>query len=216
MGPERMADTLRWRIMKLGLLCEGGLLLVGLALAWLCSLPWERWALTPASLTLGFAAVAPLLVVLFLTVTFPVGPLERIDRMMEYDLLPYLRHCTLLDLAVLSLLAGFGEEAFFRGVLQVGLVNWLGIPAGVALASIVFGLAHLITPTYAVLVTLVGLYFGALLVWSDSLLAVSLAHAVYDFIALLYLVRVRQPDAERPAPAPEPADTGNGDGAVPT
>ena len=41
------------------------------------------------------------------------------------------------------LLTCLGEEAFFRGYLQTGLIRWLGPVAGVAAASGLFGLAHI-------------------------------------------------------------------------
>ena len=54
--------------------------------------------------------------------------------------------------------------------------------------SLLFGLAHALTRTYAVLATLVGFYLGFLFWLTGNLLAPILAHAVYDFVALVYLV----------------------------
>ena len=52
-----------------------------------------------------------------------------------------------------------------------------------------FGLMHFITPTYAVLATLMGAYLGLVWQWTGNLLAVVLMHALYDFLVLLYLLR---------------------------
>ena len=89
---------------------------------------------------------------------------------------------------LISLLAGLGEELLFRGVLQLGLTDWFGLPIALVATSTLFGLAHLITPTYAVLAGIIGIYFGMLAVVTDSLFAPVAAHALYDWAALTYLV----------------------------
>jgi len=62
---------------------------------------------------------------------------------------------------------------------------------GWILASVLFGVVHSITPTYAVVAALVGAYLGWLWLWRDNLLAPIVTHAVYDFVALAYLTRRR-------------------------
>jgi membrane protease YdiL (CAAX protease family) len=47
----------------------------------------------------------------------------------------------------------------------------------------------MITPTYALLAALCGLYLGVLMVLADNLVVVVVPHALYDFIALLYITR---------------------------
>jgi hypothetical protein len=47
----------------------------------------------------------------------------------------------------------------------------------------------MLSATYAILAALIGLYLGLLLIWTGNLLAPAVAHGLYDFIALLYLVR---------------------------
>ncbi len=97
----------------------------------------------------------------------------------------------------MSLLAGVGEELFFRGVLQPELISWTGTLAGLIAASVVFGLLHAITPTYALLATAVGAYLGWLALASGNLLGPMIAHGVYDFFALAYLIRAgRAPPSE--------------------
>jgi hypothetical protein len=85
----------------------------------------------------------------------------------------------LIDIAVISWLAGFAEELLFRGVLQAKF--------GIAIASIVFGLVHCVTPAYIVVATAIGLFIGLVYHASGSLLLVIQLHAVYDFAALVYL-----------------------------
>jgi uncharacterized protein len=98
----------------------------------------------------------------------------------------------MVELALLSLLAGIGEEAFFRGVLQSWLESRHSTPFALAVASAAFGAAHWLTSTYAFLAMLVGLYLGWLLFLSGNLLVPIMTHALYDLVALCILVRVKQ------------------------
>ena len=50
-----------------------------------------------------------------------------------------------------------------------------------------FGLGHWITPSYGVLAGIIGGYLGLLTMASSNLLPAILAHALYDFAALVYL-----------------------------
>ena len=66
-----------------------------------------------------------------------------------------------------------------------------GLPwAGLAGASLLFGLAHFLTVSYAMLASLVGLYLGVLLLLSGNLLVPIVVHALYDLIALIVLIRL--------------------------
>ena len=58
-----------------------------------------------------------------------------------------------------------------------------------AITSVIFGLLHAVTKTYAVLAFLVSVYFGWLAIATNDLLGPILAHAIYDFFALVYLTR---------------------------
>jgi hypothetical protein len=117
------------------------------------------------------------------------GPLGRLNAAVDDMLLPLFARCSVIQLAFISIMAGLGEELLFRGVLQPLLIGWLGIAAGLCLASLVFGLLHAVTPSYAVLATLVGAYLGWLALATGNLLGPIIAHALYDFVALVYLMR---------------------------
>ncbi len=109
------------------------------------------------------------------------------------------------ELALIAMLAGLAEELLFRGVVQVALARVLPEGGALVVASAAFGLAHFVTPTYAVLAAVAGLYLGALYLLQGSLLVPVIAHALYDFLALLYLVRRFRASLLTPAP---PADPG--------
>jgi membrane protease YdiL (CAAX protease family) len=94
-------------------------------------------------------------------------------------------------LGVLSLLAGFGEEMLFRAVVQGAAAHRIGIWSAWVVASLLFGLMHAVTPTYVVLATLAGLYLGGVWLLTENLTVVIVAHAFYDFLALIYMLRVK-------------------------
>src|SRR5262249_39397182 len=138
---------------------------------------------------LGIAISLPMLLGFFLCVRWPVGPLARIKEFADEVIQPLFAPCSLFELAFISLLAGVGEEALFRGVLQDLAAGWVGLWPGIVSVSILFGLLHLITPTYALLAALIAVYLACWQVVADNLLVVIVAHAFYDFVALVYLVR---------------------------
>lgn len=178
----------------MAVLTEGGMAVVAAIAGWLFGYPlWERIHVTLEALVQGLLITLPMLAAFFLCVYVPVGPLERIKQFIDQVVKPMFRKCTLLDLAVISFLAGLGEELLFRGLLQPMLVDWLDLWPGLLLASLLFGLAHPITPGYVVLATAVGLYLGW---WANefgNLFEVIFAHALYDFVGLVYLVRIESP-----------------------
>jgi membrane protease YdiL (CAAX protease family) len=180
----------RETVLVLAVAFEGGLAVLAWAIGWLVAQPpWDRLFWEPRDFTLGLAATVPLLVLFALCVRLPWRPLARIRDLCREVIRPLFAASTVLDLALISLVAGVAEELLFRGLAQTALARWLGVWGGVVAASVLFGLLHLLTLTYAVLVTLVGIYLGWLFVATDNLLVVVVAHALYDFLALLYLVR---------------------------
>jgi membrane protease YdiL (CAAX protease family) len=90
----------------------------------------------------------------------------------------------------------------FRGVLQDTFRGWMPLWAAIGLSALLFGVLHAVTPTYAVLAALVGAYLGVLYLLTGNLLAPIVAHAVYDFVALVYVTR--GPGSDVPPPEPEP------------
>lgn len=149
---------------------------------------------------LGSAAALPMFLVLLVMERTPWGPLLRLRRAVDELLVPLFRHCTIADLALISLAAGIGEELFFRGLMQTAISDAIGTEyqavIGLLLSSIAFGVCHWVTPTYAALATLIGVYFGWMYLATENLLVPMTAHALYDFVALLYLIRPRGKRAE--------------------
>ena len=61
------------------------------------------------------------------------------------------------------------------------------------IASLLFGIAHAVTYTYALAAAVIGVYLGVLWWLAGNLLAPVACHAVYDFVALWYYLRVWSP-----------------------
>ena len=177
---------------------EGSLAIIAIALGWAFGvMPTETLSWSLPAIGWGLAATVPLLVMLGICVYLPWRPLDDLTRTVEEIIDPMLRDCRLIDLAAISLLAGLGEEMLFRGFLQPLIAGWIGEPAGIwiglAVASVIFGMLHAVTKTYAVLACLIGAYLGWLWLATGNLLAPIITHAVYDFLALVYFLRIRSP-----------------------
>jgi membrane protease YdiL (CAAX protease family) len=184
---------------RLALLFEGGLGVVAVVMGWLLGhspLVGVRAYVggeNVAAIGWGLVATGPLLVALLVVDWLPVAALRRVREIASEVILRMFGGASVLQLAVVSLAAGLGEELLFRGLVQAGLSAWIGGVQGqvaaVLLTSVLFGVCHWLNTTYALLAMLAGAYFGLLLLMTENLLAPVTAHAAYDFLALVYLVR---------------------------
>jgi hypothetical protein len=180
----------RVQVVLFAVLFEAGLGGLAWGLGWLFEEPplaSFSWALAP--LGTGALASLPLLLLFAACVRWPVGPLRQIRQFSDEVVRPWFAPCTILDLAAISLAAGLGEEMLFRGLLQGLFGRWWGPWPGILAASVLFGLLHFITPTYALLAGIIGLYLGWLQQTTGNLLAVVVTHSLYDFVALVWLLR---------------------------
>jgi membrane protease YdiL (CAAX protease family) len=181
---------LRWQALLLGVVFEGGMALLALFLGWLLGQPaLETFHWSLAAVAVGAVASVPMLALFLGIERWPVGPLARIRRFLDETIVPLFGRCSLVELALISLLAGVGEEMLFRGVIQAATSRWLGWAAALLIASALFGLLHPITRTYIVLAAALGAYLGGVWLLSGNLLTVIVTHALYDFVVLVYLLR---------------------------
>lgn len=180
----------RRAILSTAIVVEGGLI----ALAWGLS----EWLEAPilrmvrfewASLALGLAATIPVYLAFLASWRWPIGPIRSVHELTREQIGPLFRPSTVPELAIISALAGVGEELMFRGFLQSAFILWLGAIPGVSAGALLFGALHMLTPTYGVLATIAGLYFGALVFWTGDLGTAMIAHGLYDFLALLHITR---------------------------
>jgi membrane protease YdiL (CAAX protease family) len=146
-----------------------------------------RWSALDAAV--GVAATGPMLLAFLVVMYSPWRGLGRIRRFVDEVLRPLFRTYWLIELGILAACAGVSEEMLFRGVLQPLLGRWLLPWPGLILASVMFGLLHPISGAYVVLATLFGIYLGGLVLATSNLLDAMIAHGLYDFIVLVFLVR---------------------------
>ena len=72
--------------------------------------------------------------------------------------------------------------------MQAVLIERSGVLSGILITGLVFGLLHYLSTTYAIYAFLTGIYLGIIYQASGNLYIVMAIHALYDFIALVYLV----------------------------
>jgi membrane protease YdiL (CAAX protease family) len=201
--PESFDDhPKREVVIILAVFFEFGLAPLSLVLGWLLGHPpleTFQWSLEAA--LWGVVATVPLVLMFLAILRWPYGPLARVKQFCDYEVVPLLEKSTWSDIALISLSVGVCEEMLFRGVIQASLIHllqsrfgdWWGVPCGLGLASVFFGLIHPISFTYMVIVTILGLYLGTVWLAGGNLLTVMITHALYDFAALAYLLRIRPP-----------------------
>lgn len=173
---------------------EGGLVAVAAGLGWVLKQPlWADLHWNARDALAGILASLPLVAVFLVTLRSSVRPLCEIRHFLEANIAPIFGRWSLAQLAVVSLLAGLGEEILFRAVIQGWLGEHLGMGWGLVAASILFGCAHPLTRAYAMAAGLVGLYLGLLWQAGGNLLIPIVTHGAYDFLALVYFLRIHWP-----------------------
>jgi CAAX protease family protein len=189
------------RTTTIALLFESGLGIAAFGIGWLLG-HWPAVGMNATSggtqaqleaIGWGLVATGPLVLALIAMDRIPFGPLLRLRELTEEVVLQMFRGASVVQLAAVSIAAGFGEELLFRGLVQAGLTSLIGGPLGpglaVAVASTLFGVCHWLNTTYAILAVLAGAYFGLLFLLTGNLWTPIIAHAAYDLLALIYLVR---------------------------
>jgi len=174
------------------LIFEAALLGAALLLGrWLETPAFRQLQVDPWGVALGLFAAAPLYLALQWCLRTRWPPLARLTRLATERLAPLFSGYSPAHLALIAALAGLAEEALFRGVIQVALAEHMSEWAAVGAAGVLFGLAHAISPTYAMAAGVVGVYLGAIFLLSGNLLVSVVAHGAYDLVALRILVRLK-------------------------
>ncbi len=172
---------------------EAALILVAVALGWLADInPFANIVFSETALAYGLLGTAPLFL-MFLGLEQVQGrSVVTIRKLLLNTLGPGLHRYHWTDLFMLAAIAGVSEELLFRGVLQPWIESSWGITAGLIGSNIVFGLVHAVTPLYALLAALVGIYLGLSLDYGGerNLLTPIIIHGFYDFLAFVALMRV--------------------------
>ncbi len=173
----------RYNLLILTFIIEGIVLIVALFLASLFKI--KLFPLTthlPRDILLGtFWALLPLALFIFLLSgkadSIPI--IGSLKKTIITDIKGIFSKTKLIDICLISIMAGFAEELLFRGVIQVKL--------GIVAASIIFGFLHFLTPVYCIIAIFMGFYIGVLFYVYQSILIPIQLHFIYDFGALVYL-----------------------------
>jgi membrane protease YdiL (CAAX protease family) len=159
------------------------ILLLGIGLVYFLKIPL-KWSFDKNQIATALIFSLPMLL-LGILFTSPVGLgvdfIRKIfDRISESAMGPFIQFAPTWALGLVSLLAGFGEEILFRGVLQA--------KAGLVISACIFGLCHFVTFSFFAIATVIGGYFGAVYLWTgQNILAPVIIHALYDFVVLLLM-----------------------------
>ncbi len=185
-----MSTTLH--ILTAAIVTEGLLVIISFIFAGLfeVSVSWHSsWFL----LVLGILAAFPLLFLNNLLWRWSQShPDSVFARFSSTVIVPLCKQVSPPLAVALAAMSGFGEELFFRGVLNSIAIHHLGLAAAAGLTSVVFAYVHFVglvktfggmLPIY----TAVGLYFWALHYWTQSLFAVTVTHATYNLCAILWV-----------------------------
>jgi membrane protease YdiL (CAAX protease family) len=173
------------RVFALALLTQSLLIATAWTMSRLLDLA-PQWGRVPRDIGIGLAGAAALAVANYLLLVHgPSNWLVRGVRAVYHEVLvPLFARFDALSILVIGAMAGIGEEWLFRGVLQP--------VAGVLVASLLFGLAHVGNRgmlVFGVWAAGMGFLLGALAHATGGLTAPIVAHGVYDMLALAYIRR---------------------------
>lgn len=180
----------RHKIVVAAVAFELGLGMLGWAVAAWFDVPVApRLAVSTTVAVRALVALAPMLALLAFGLRTRWPPLVRLREQVESLVRQLFGSVPWWGLAAVALAAGVGEELLFRGALQPVAERWMGATLGLIVISLLFGALHAASIAYFVLAAGVGFYLGWLAQCFDDLMAPIAVHAVYDFAALIALVR---------------------------
>ena len=178
------------------LVVEVVLAAVGLVVGWWIGTPiLENTRVDLPAGVLALAATLPLVAFVFWGMRSKGA---RLPELVRETIVPLFASCSLLEILLISIMAGIGEEVFFRGFLQGSLGRVVNPWIALALVSTLFGLAHYVSLGYAIFAGLAGVYMGALLLLTGNLFVAMAVHALFDFAALAFISRMTLSPAAEP------------------
>ena len=186
-------------ILKLAIVTEGALLAVSLIWAWF-SPPTQAVILSWTSCYRGILATGPLLAFNFgVFIVLARNPRYSVYRnFLEYAVFPLCRVLNWWIAIPIALLAGFGEEIFFRLMLYPALEGVMGALLAAILSSYLFAYVHFIGRAreffpIVLLYFLFGLYFCFLAHFHAGVGEAIIAHALYDYLVILFVKYIEIP-----------------------
>ncbi len=187
------------RMTLIVLVVEAVLAVVGLAVGrWIGTPILEDARVDLRSGILALAATLPLVAFVFWGMRTEFALFAKLRKMIRETIIPLFASCSLPELLLIAIMAGIGEEVFFRGFLQGSLGRVVNPWIALALVSALFGLAHYVSLSYAIVTGLLGAYMGMLLLLTGNLFVAVAVHALFDFLAILLISRMTLSSASEP------------------
>ncbi|MFN3652860.1 MAG: CPBP family intramembrane glutamic endopeptidase [Armatimonadota bacterium] len=144
-------------------------------------------ALSPARVAVGAAAGLVMVAATYLAYPVAAGAVslvtpQTIDLYRAFQGEPVWLRFALLPAAIA------GEDLVWRGLVQSALSRRLGLWAGLLLASALYACTHLSvgSPLLVAVAFACGLYWGALRLWTRSLVPVLVAHLLWDLAVMFF------------------------------
>lgn len=170
---------------------EASLVIVAVVLGWFLGIdPFKNIIFSEPAIFIGLLGTLPLILLFIALNQIDNRYLQQIRQILLDTFGPAMHQQHWTNLLVLAAIAGSAEEILFRGVIQPWMESSWGVTAGLIGSNIIFGLVHAVTPLYAVLATLVGIYLGLSLDYGGqrNLLTPIIIHGLYDFLAFLMIL----------------------------
>ncbi|MFA6052996.1 MAG: CPBP family intramembrane glutamic endopeptidase [Methylobacter sp.] len=170
---------------------ESALVLVAVVLGWIADIdPFINLHFSETAIAYGVIGTVPLFLLFLAMEHVQLESVVKIRNLLLETLGAGFHRYHWTDLFMLAAIAGISEEILFRGVIQPWMESSWGAAAGLVGSNIIFGLVHAVTPLYAVLAVLVGIYLGLSLDYGGdrNLLTPVIIHGLYDFLAFAALM----------------------------
>ncbi len=175
-----------------GSLFSIGFIFIAFAVGWILGVsPIQNLNWSWPDLLIGLLAALPLFLFFLFACRVPIQAFEQIKQFLLDELGPRIEKGSILELFILSIFIGLGEEMLFRGVLQAWATQY-GVIVAIIFTNVLFGIVHSVTRLYVIIATLMGVYLSLLLVTfsPQNLLIPIVTHTVYDFLCFLYVIRI--------------------------
>jgi len=186
-----MAASERRTLLVMAVVVEGGALCVAVVLGYFFDQPfWETTRFSAGGIVLGLGCAVALTAVVLAMVKYPIRPLRQVRNDLAL-VVTLFKDLSIPELIAISALAGVGEEALFRGVMQPAVAGVTGQAPAILVVALVFGLLHAISVSYVVFAGVISVGLSLLYLWTENLAVPIIAHGAYDAFALIYATRSR-------------------------
>ncbi len=175
-----------------GSLFSIGFIVIAFGVGWFLGvspLQYLNWSWS--DLFIGLLAAFPLFVFFLFACRTRIQAFQQIKQFLLEELGPRIEKGSILELLILAIFIGLGEEMLFRGVLQTWATQY-GLIAAILFTNLLFGLLHSVTRLYVVIATLMGVYLSLLFILfsPQNLLIPIVTHTIYDFLCFIYIIRI--------------------------